>query len=510
MRNNMEAGWFYSAGQIRRYLLTRVTSLKPPRTQVRNPVAILRGLDSHQWLLFTAGLLSWTWDAFDFVTVSLCVTEIAEDFGEEVSAVSWSLTISLMLRSVGALVFGALSDRYGRKWTLITNLFLFAVFELASGFAQSLPQLLGIRALYGIAMGGLYAPAVATALEDLPDEANGVLSGLYQQGSAVGGLLAAVFYSALVPTTHYGWRSLFWFGAAPPLLIIAFRMWLPETNAFQAMRREQDTARLERHGTHVKSAVPTRATAWLSEVWISVKQNWVLFVYMILLMTAFNSTSHGASDMYPTFLKNQVGLSATNMTVIIVVGNIGSIIGGTIGGYVSTFLGRRLTMIICSILGGAVLPAAIIPRSLNLNAGVFFLQFFLGSTWGPIPIYLSELSPPAIRTTVIGLTYQLGNLSASAASTIQAVLAERYPLPSRNGVQRYDYGRVIATFVGIVWASEEERGGNSNSIKQAEELRRQGTNLAEIEAQRVKTTTLKTTDRIRDVSEERAGIVEKV
>ncbi|KAI5928127.1 carboxylic acid transporter [Camillea tinctor] len=449
MRNHMEAGWFYSARQVRRYLSTRVTSLKPPRTKLRNPISILRQLDSHQWLLFTVGLLSWAWDAFDFATMTLCVTEISEEFGEDISAVSWAMTISMMLRSVGALVFGALSDRYGRKWTLIVNLFLFAVFELASGFTRNLPQLLGVRGLYGIAMGGLYAPAVATALEDLPQEANGVLSGIYQQGYAIGALLAAVFYRALVPTTKYGWRSLFWFGAVPPLIIIVFRMWLPETNAFQVMKGERDAAALERYQTQGKPTGPARAKAWLNEFWISIKQNWVLFIYMILLMTAFNSTSHGAGDMYPTFLKNQVEMDATNVTIITIVGNFGSILGGAIGGYASTFLGRRLAMISCSVIGCAVFPAAIIPRSLNLMAGVFFLNFFTGSIWGPIPIYLTELSPPALRATAVGVTYQLGNLASSAAATIQAVLAERYPLPPRNGVQRYDYGMVIGIFVGI-------------------------------------------------------------
>lgn len=172
----MAAGWFYSPSQIKRYFLTRVTSLKPPRTKLGNPYRILKELDKHQWLMFAAGFLGWTWDAFDFFTVSLTITEIANDFGVENSDVSWvgapitsslehsqanicqGLTVTLMLRSVGALVFGTLSDRYGRKWPMIINLALFIVLELASGFCNTLPQFLGVRSLYGIAMGGKQCP----------------------------------------------------------------------------------------------------------------------------------------------------------------------------------------------------------------------------------------------------------------------------------------------------------------------------------------------------------------
>jgi SHS family lactate transporter-like MFS transporter len=65
----MAAGWFYSPEQIARYIITRPTSLKPPKTKLRNPINVLRDLDRHQWLMFSVGFLGWTWDAFDFFTV---------------------------------------------------------------------------------------------------------------------------------------------------------------------------------------------------------------------------------------------------------------------------------------------------------------------------------------------------------------------------------------------------------------------------------------------------------
>ncbi|KAI1753205.1 carboxylic acid transporter [Xylaria castorea] len=496
MRNHMAAGWFYSSEQIVRYFATRLTSLKPPNTKLRNPIHVLSDLDRHQWLMFSVGFLGWTWDAFDFFTVSLCVTEIAAEFNTTNSAVSWGITITLMLRSVGALVFGSLSDRYGRKWTMIINLFLFIIFELASGFAQSLPQFLGVRALYGIAMGGLYGPSAATALEDLPYDARGILSGVYQQGYATGYLLAAIFYRALVPTTTHGWRSLFWLGSGPPVLIIAFRWWLPETNASQVMKAERESAMAQQQGSKINAI--TGATAWLRDVRTSLRENWFLFIYMVVLMTGFNSCSHGSQDLYPTFLKNQVELGPSEVTVISVVGQIGALVGGATIGYVSTFFGRRLSMITCCIVGAAVLPAYIIPRSLTLIASAFFLQFFVGGVWGPIPIHLSELSPPALRTTAVGLTYQLGNLASSAAATIQATIGERFPLSPKDGVKRYDYGKVIAIFMAAVWVymliflflgpemSQEERAEYGAAADQIEKMRKDGVSLADIGAGRAK------------------------
>ncbi|EON70026.1 hypothetical protein W97_09292 [Coniosporium apollinis CBS 100218] len=428
----------------------------------------------------TDGFLGWTWDAFDFFTVSLTVTELAKDFGVSNSDVSWGMTVTLMLRSVGALIFGVLSDRYGRKWPMIINLFLFIVLELGSGFCTTLPQFLGVRSLYGIAMGGLFGPAAATALEDLPYDARGILSGLFEQGYAVGYLLAAVFYRALVPTTTHGWRSLFWFGAAPPVLIIAFRWWLPETNYFLVIKAEREAKHAAAH-------------PFGSESWVAVKQNWVLLVYMVLLMTGFNSCSHGSQDFYPTFLKEQAGESPTNTTIITVVGQIGALIGGTTIGYISSIIGRRLTMIIGCIIGAALVPAYILPRNLTLIAPAFFLQFFVGGVWGPIPIHLIELSPPALRTLAVGLTYQLGNLASSASATIQAVIGERYPLPpAADETKRFDYGKVIGIFMGTVWVymlillllgpemSLEERAERAQEAKEFEEMRRQGVSLTEI------------------------------
>ena len=168
---------------------------------------------------------------------------------------------------------------------------------------------------------------------------------------------------------------------------------------------------------------------------------------MVITMAGFNSISHGTQDLYPTFLKNQVGMSATQTTVVTVVGQLGALTGSTLIGYLSTFTGRRLAMMVSCVFGGALVPGYIMLRNDDLIATTFFEQFFVGGVWGPIPIHLVELSPPVLRSFIYGLSYQLGNFISSASSTIEATIGQRFPLPPlKNGTKRYDYGKVIGEF----------------------------------------------------------------
>ncbi|KAJ3045533.1 hypothetical protein HDV00_009190 [Rhizophlyctis rosea] len=427
------------------YLATRTPTLIPTRsrTPIAIPFALLATLNRQQWLFFTCGFIAWTWDAFDFFTVSLTVSDLSKTFGRSAADITWGITVTLMFRSVGSILFGVAADRYGRKWPFIINNILFIVLELGTGFTNSYSSFIAVRAIYGVAMGGLYGNAAATALEDCPTAARGILSGMLQQGYAFGYLLATIFARALVNTTPHGWRPLFWFGACPPVFIILFRLMLPETNAYEerkAVRRgsKGDVGRV-----------------FLKESKVAVKNHWLLLVYLILLMAGFNfmASSHGSQDLYPTMLLNQYGFSSNGITVTQVIANLGAMTGGTIIGYYSQLVGRRLSIILICILGAALLYPYTYISNTGINAAAFFEQFCVQGAWGVIPIYLMEMSPPSIRTMVVGTAYQLGNLISSASSTIEATLGERFPLPaSASGVKRYEYGKVICIFMGVVYA----------------------------------------------------------
>ncbi|KAE8324449.1 major facilitator superfamily domain-containing protein [Aspergillus sergii] len=448
---SIEDGAFHceeEAGQkpisIQKYAVSRLTSLKPPMNSVANPFKLLAMLNAQQWAFLAVSFLAWSWDSFDYFTVSLTVSDLAETFGTSASDITWGITLVLMLRSVGSIMFGIFADRYGRKWPFIINNVLFIVLELGTGFCETYHQFLAVRALFGIAMGGLYGIAAVTALEDCPEEARGLIAGLMQQGYAFGYLLATAFARALVNTTSHGWRPYFWFAACPPVLIIAFRLCLPETQAFrnrQAARESCDNA----------------TGQFISDARAALRHHWLLLIYMVLLTSGLNFVSHGSQDLYPTMLENDFNFSSDAVTVTQVVANLGAMTGGTTVGYCSQIFGRRFSMILICIVGGALVYPYTYTRGHAVIAVSFFEQFCVQGAWSVIPIYLLELSPVAFQTFVVGSAYQFGNLASSASSTIESTIGERFPLPpwrKADGtvVDRYHYGKVMCIFMGAAYA----------------------------------------------------------
>lgn len=128
-------------------------------------------------------------------------------------------------------------------------------------------------------------------------------------------------------------------------------------------------------------------------------------------------------------------------------------LGGTVVGYCSQIVGRRLSILVCCVAGGALLFPYTFVSTRYLVAAAFFQQFCVQGAWGVIPIHLMELSPGAFRTFVVGTSYQLGNLASSASSTIESTIGERFPLPDRSGSgeHRHEYGKVICIFMGCVY-----------------------------------------------------------
>lgn len=388
-----------------------------------NPFAPLRGLTPHQWRAFAAAYLGWMLDAFDYFIVVMVIDRIADEFHAKISAVSYALFLTLAFRPVGALVFGVIADKFGRRPSMMASILLFTAVELASGFAPSLGVFLVLRAVFGIGMGGEWGVGASLCMETVPAPSRGIVSGILQQGYPMGNLLAAVAAWTLLPLI--GWRGMFIVGALPAVLVVFIRLGVQESPAWVARDR---AARADPVG---------RTGEFLSVV----RQKWPLFLYMIVLMTAFNCFSHGTQDLYPKgFLGQQRGLAQSTISKIAIIYSLGAIAGGIVFGSLSQVIGRRKAIAAAAFLALPMIPLWVGSGSVpGLACGAFLIQFAVQGSWGSVPAHLNELSPAAIRGTLPGLVYQLGNLGASYLGPFQARLAE-----SRGGDYSFALGWVIA------------------------------------------------------------------
>ncbi|RDX53568.1 MFS general substrate transporter [Lentinus brumalis] len=433
------------------YFLRNLVPRREKRNEGRPLLEALASLTWIQWGHFWSGWLAWTCDAIDFFSVSLSVTRLQDQFGRSTHDITTAITLTLLFRSVGAVIFGIISDRYGRKWPLVWNLLLVAVLELGSGFVMTFKEFLAVRSLFGIAMGGIWGLAASTALENLPVEVRGLASGVLQQGYAVGYLLAAVINLTLVPETAETWRSLFWTASGISAFAALVRFLLPESAIFI---RAKEAERARGDSTKNKTKV------FLHETGEMLRRHWLLCIYAVLLMTGFNFLSHGSQDLYPTYLTNAKLFTDHNATVATIIGNCVTNVGnsgGAIAGWVSQYIGRRLTIIIFVLLIGAFIPLWILPTSFGaLAAGAFCIQFGVQGAWGVIPIQLAEISPPAFRATFPGVAYQLGNMVSSASAQIEATGAANLhtTIIDKDGKPKIvsDYATVQGILIGVVAA----------------------------------------------------------
>jgi len=356
-----------------------------------------------QRAVVSVSFLGWMLDAFDFFLVVMVLKRLPIDFHSDVKSVTYALLVTLAMRPVGAFLFGRLADRYGRKPAIMSAILMYSLMEVASAFSPTLVVFLILRALYGIAMGGEWGVGASLAFESIPVRARGWVSGLLQSGYACGYLLAAIAFGLLFE--HIGWRGLFIVGAIPAVLLVVYiAVAIPESPVWRARRQ-------------AAPSVPLLA---------GMSGHWGLVVYAVVLMTFYNLFAHGTQDIYPSlFLGAQRGFSVHDVSVIVIIYNVGAICGGILFGRLSSRIGRRRAAAIAALLALPALPFWAFGHTLvAIAAGAFVVQFMVQGAWGIVPIHLNELSPPSVRATFPGVVYQLGNLLASGNATIQTIIAQ--------------------------------------------------------------------------------------
>jgi len=387
-----------------------------------------------------AAYLGWTLDAFDFFLLTFVIKDIAKEFGVGVPEVAYALFLTLAMRFIGAFIFGRIGDKWGRKPALMLDIVCYSVIGAAAAFSPNLTIFLILRALFGIAMGGEWGLGSSLAMESIPPQSRGLVSGILQCGYPSGFLLASIAYGLLYGRVFgdytFGWRSLFLLSVLPAFVTLFIRAAVPESPAFEAAQKVEQRAGL----------------------WETIQANWGLVIYSVVMMMAFNLFSHGTQDLYPTFLQKQLNLAPPTVSWIIIVANIGAIAGGLSFGYVSEKIGRVNAITIAALIALPALPLwAFSTTPLWLAVGAFVMQVAVQGAWGVVPAHLNELSPGAVRATLPAFVYQAGNFLASYNGPFQAKLAE-----ANGGDYAYALalvaGVVAVALIAIIRFSPEKRG----------------------------------------------------
>ncbi|HUR36991.1 MAG TPA: MFS transporter [Terriglobales bacterium] len=390
-------------------------------------------ISSGNWHAVTAGFLGWTLDAFDFFVVIFLYDILAAHFQVPKSQILWAVSATLFFRPVGAVIFGLLADRYGRRVPLMANVIFFSVVGFATGFTDAYWVFFVLRCLYGIGMGGEWGVGASLAMENAPPRWRGLLSGILQSGYSIGYLLAAVAARVILPNPDLSWRWMFWIGGVPALLALYIRSSVPESEAWKQHRLPDFTS-----------------------IARMVAGQWKRFLYLVLLMTLFMFLSHGTQDLYPDFLKTEFKVPQRTVADLAILYNIGAVLGAVIFGHLSERIGRRRSIIAALALSFSVLPFwAFGGNVLILACGAFIIQMGVQGAWGIVPAHLNEMAPDSVRGLMPGLAYQMGILFASPTNNIQHALQQTYGYSWAI----FGFEFVVILALGLVtWLGTENKG----------------------------------------------------
>jgi len=403
---------------------------------LQNPFSLFAQLGARDWLFFICGFLAWTADAFDFHALSIQTVKLAAYYKQDNTNITTAITLTLLLRSVGAAFFGLAGDRFGRKWPMVINMIVLGVLQIGTIYSTTFHQFLAVRSLFGLFMGGVYGNAIAMALEHCPVNARGLMSGILQQGYSFGYVLAACANLGVGGSTE-SWKTVFWIAAGLSIGIGIVRCFFPESQQFLEAKK---------NGHEKVSA----ADFW-RDTRTMIAKEWKISIYCIILMTWFNFYSHTSQDSYTTFMRQAKGLDNAAASRASILMKTGACVGGTIIGYLSQFIGRRRAMIGAALISALLIPAWILPSGeRSLSASGFMIQFFVQGAWGVIPIHLNELAPPAYRSLFPGLTYQIGNMISSPSAQIVNALAEKIKVKDEGGPRVKAYGPVMGIATAII------------------------------------------------------------
>jgi len=414
-------------------------------------VTSLRDVTAAQWRAFWAVMLGWIVDSFDFNILAFIVIDIQRSFDVNNALAGALGTVTLMMRLLGGTIAGTMADKYGRKLPLTLSIIWFSIFAALCGFSTSYAMLFGLRALFGLGMGGEWAAGMPLVLEHWPRRLRGFVSGLLLGGWYWGYLLAAAVFQFVYPLfkdmPDFAWRTMFWVCLLPALLTLWIRTGVPESPVWvERQRRLKESGGLAREPKLSLSRLFQRDLLGTT-------------IQTTLVIGSFMCIYYSLNFWYPTFLRKAGHMS---LLPFLAAFNIGAIAGTATWGRLSEGrLGRRGAFTATLILGPASLPFFLYGGSdMSLIIGAFTMGFFGMGVWGMAPAYTVERFPTQVRGVGPGFTYHAGAAIGALMPLILGAMQDR-GISAVNGMSATMVASAVLAMVAV-WIGPETRGRDFN------------------------------------------------
>lgn len=406
-----------------------------------------REVTADQWRAFWAVFLGWIVDSFDFNILAFIVIDIQRSFTVDRALAGALGTVTLIMRLVGGTIAGTLADTYGRKLPLTLSIIWFSIFAALCGFSSSYAMLFGLRALFGLGMGGEWAAGMPLVLEHWPTKLRGLASGLLLGGWYWGYLLASMVHTFVYPmfsdTPDLAWRAMFWVCVIPALLTLWIRSGVPESPVWlERRRRMRETGGIDR-----EPRLSTLRIFQADMLWTTIQTTLVIGSFMCIY--------YSLNFWYPSFL---IDAGRTNTLPYLAAFNLGAIAGTATWGRLSEGrLGRRGAFSATIVLGVASLPFFLYGGSnAALVLGALMMGFFGMGVWGMAPAYTVERFPTAVRGIGPGFCYHAGAAMGAAMPTVLGAMQDR-GISAVTGMSMAMVASAVLAMI-MVWLGPETRG----------------------------------------------------